>query len=143
MKFTALIILLLFASVDPATVKKINSAKSAAEDAFKGGDYPTAIRHYRYLVDSLGVMEDEVILNLANAMYLAKDTANAFSNYQAVTDSNKPDIRSKAYQQLGIMANQQGRAEEALNLFKQAIKAEPANDAARYNYEMLKKKLDE
>src|SRR5690606_4174329 len=55
----------------------------------------------------------------------------------------KPAIRSKALQQLGNMANQQGRAEEALNLFKQAIKAAPTNDDARYNYEMLKKKLDE
>jgi hypothetical protein len=143
MKIFALILLALMALVDPATVKKINSAKSAAEDAFKSGDYATAIRHYAYLVDSLGVTEDEVILNLANARYLAKDTANAVANYQAVTNSPKPDIKSKAFQQLGIMANQQGRAEQALNLFKQAIKAEPTNDEARFNYEMLKKKIDE
>src|SRR5690349_16588318 len=143
MKFAFLILLTVALAVDPATVKKINSAKSAAEEAFKSGDYSGAIKHYRYLVDSLGVKEDEVILNLANALYLAKDTANAVSQYQSVTQSHKPDISSKAYQQLGIMANQQGRAEEALNLFKQAIKAEPSNDDARYNYEMLKKKLDE
>ena len=143
MKVAFLVVSVLFALVDPATVKKINSAKSAAEEAFKKGDYTLAARHYQYLVDSLGVMEDEVVLNLANALYLAKDTATAFSHYQAVTDSRKPDIKSKAYQQLGIMANQQGRSEEALNLFKQAIKAEPSNDAARYNYEMLKKKLEE
>ena len=117
--------MLLAVLVDPATVKKINTAKAAAEQAFKKGDYPAAIRHYQYLVDSMGVQEDEVLVNLANAFYLAKDTANAFSQYQAVTESPKPEIKSKPYQQLGIMANQQGRAEEALNLFKQAIKAEP------------------
>lgn len=143
MKIASFCALMLFALIDPATVKKINSAKAEAEEAYKSGDYALAIRHYQYLVDSLGVMEDEVLLNLANAQYLAKDTASAYSNYQAVTDSGKPDIRSKAYQQLGVMANRQGRAEEALNLFKQAIKAEPSNDDARYNYEMLKKKLDE
>ena len=136
-------ILSALALVDPATVRKINNAKSAAEEAFKRGDYSAAARHYQYLVDSLGVQEDEVILNLANASYLAKDTASAFNYYQSVTSSPKPDIKSKAFQQLGIMANKQGRAEEALNLFKQAIKAEPTNDAARYNYEMLKKKLEE
>ena len=143
MKVVCLILLAVVLAVDPATVKKINSAKSAAEQAFKNGDYTSAIKQYRYLVDSLGIHEDEVILNLANALYLAKDTANAFTQYQSVTQSHKPDISSKAYQQLGIMANQQGRAEEALNLFKQAIKAEPSNDDARYNYEMLKKKLEE
>jgi AAA ATPase containing von Willebrand factor type A (vWA) domain len=143
MKVALFIALSLLTWIDPATVKKINQAKSAAEEAFKKGDYAGAARHYHYLVDTLGVNEDEVILNLANASYLAKDTANAVSHYQSVTDSPKSDIKSKAYQQLGIMANQQGRAEEALNLFKQAIKAEPTNDDARYNYEMLKKKLDE
>jgi Ca-activated chloride channel family protein len=129
--------------VDPATVKKINSAKSAAENAFRKGDYQAAIHHYKLLVDSLGVSEDEVVLNLANAYFLAKDTANAFSVYHSVTESTKTEIRSKANQQLGIMANQQGRPEEALNFFKQAIRAEPSNDDARYNYEMLKKKLEE
>lgn len=143
MKGVLLIALAIIFSVDPAMVKKINSAKSAAEDAFKKGDYPAAIGHYKYLVDTLGVNEEEVLINLANAYYLVKDTANAFSQYQAVTGSPKNDIRSKAFQQLGLMANQQGRAEEALRLFKQAIKAEPSNDDARFNYEMLKKKIDE
>ncbi|MEX2232757.1 MAG: hypothetical protein WD824_11385 [Cyclobacteriaceae bacterium] len=143
MKVLFLIVLALFTLVDPATVRKINAAKSAAEEAFKNGDYETAIQHYQFLVDSLGVKEDEVVINLANSYYLAKDTASAFNTYHSVTESPKSDIRSKANQQLGIMANQQGRAEEALNYFKQAIKAEPTNDDARYNYEMLKKKLEE
>jgi hypothetical protein len=143
MKVLLMIVLALSTAVDPATVRRINAAKSAAEEAFKNGDYKSAIQHYHFLVDSLGVKEDEVILNLANSYYLAKDTANAFNTYQSVTESPKTEIKSKANQQLGIMANQQGRAEEALNYFKQAIKAEPTNDDARYNYEMLKKKLDE
>ena len=143
MKIFLLLILSAVLWVDPATVKKINNAKSAAEEAFKNGDYSAAVKHYQYLVDSLGVHEDEVILNLANASYLAKDTASAFNYYQSVTESPKTDIKSKAFQQLGIMANKQGRAEEALKHFKESIKAEPTNDAARYNYEMLKKKLEE
>ena len=39
------------------------------------------------------------------------------------------------------MTNQRGKPEEALNYFKQAIRALPANNDARYNYEMLKKYL--
>ena len=143
MKILLIVLFSAVLAVDPATVKKINAAKSAAEEAFKAGDYAGAAKHYKYLVDSLGVREDEVMLNLANASYLSKDTANAFTYYQSVTQSPKDLIRSKAHQQLGIMANRQGRAEEALNYFKQAIKAEPTNDDARYNYELLKKKLEE
>jgi len=143
MKLILLLLLTLAMVIDPATVRKINKAKSAAEEAFRNGDYAAAARHYQYLVDSLGVQEDEVMLNLANASYLAKDTASAFNYYQSVTASQQTDIRSKAFQQLGIMANKQGRSDDALNFFKQSIKAEPTNDAARYNYEMLKKKLEE
>ena len=51
MKTVLLIALTLFVAVDPATVKRINSAKSAAEKAFKSGDYASAIRQYQYLVD--------------------------------------------------------------------------------------------
>lgn len=130
-------------SVDPSTVRKINAAKARAEAAFKGGDYKSAIGQYKYLVDSLGVHEDEVALNLANAYYMAKDTANAFTTYEMLTTSADNVILSRANQQLGVMANQRGKFEEALNYFKRAIKAEPSNDEARFNYEMLKKKLDE
>lgn len=137
------LVLSLFTSVDPATVRKINAAKSRAEEAFKSGDYKSAISQYKYLVDSLGVEEDEVKLNLANAYYLAKDTANAFAAYQALTVSQDNPILSRANQQLGVMANQRGKFEEALNYFKQAIKSDASNDEARFNYEMLKKKLDE
>lgn len=143
MKALILVVLSLLMAVDPATVKKINATKEAAEDAFKSGNYAEAIRHYKTLVDSLGVNEDAVVLNLANAYYLAKDTANAFSNYQAVAGSPRPEISSKAHQQLGVMLNQRGKAEQALEQFKAAIKAEPSNDDARFNYEMLKKKLEE
>lgn len=143
MKAFIVVMLSLAVWVDPATVKRINTAKSAAEDAFKRGDYAAAVAHYEYLVDSLGVNEDAVLLNLANAHYLAKDTASALTRYQEVMESPQNQIRSKAQQQLGILANQQGRAEEALKHFKEAIKAEPTNDDARYNYEMLKKKLEE
>ena len=143
MKSVFLMLIVTLSLVDPATVRKINEAKAEAKEAFQKGDYKTAIKHYEYLVDSLGVTEDAVMLNLASAYYLEKDTASAHNTYQSLTASTKPDIRSKANQQLGIMANQQGRSEEALNFFKEAIKAAPSNDDARYNYELLKKKLEE
>ena len=83
------------------------------------------------------------MLNLANSYFQPNDTTNAASTYQSLTGSAKPQIRSKAQQQLGILNHKQGKLEEALNNFKQAIKADANNLDARYNYEMLKKKLEE
>ena len=128
---------------DPLKIRKINRIKSEAREAYNRGDYTIAIEKYKFLIDSLDVNEDEVSLNLANAYYNLKDTANAVTTYQALSGSEKKEISSKAYQQLGVIANQQGKADQALADFKNAIKANPKNDQARYNYEMLKKKLAE
>jgi hypothetical protein len=142
MKFVWLILLIVISN-DPLKVSKINSAKAEAKKAFQSGDYKGAITKYKYLIDSLGVNEDEVMLNLAHAYYLQKDTANAITKYQSLTQSQKPSLASKANLQLGLMANQQGKAEQALSDFKRALKEDPTNEDARYNYEMLKKKLEE
>jgi len=129
--------------IDPSRIAKVNSAKTEARKAYMDGDYKKAVSVYTYLTDTLDVREDEVMVNLANAYFQVKDTANAISVYQSLTASPKSHIRSKAQQQLGILHHRQGKLEEALANFKLAIKADNANVDAKYNYEMLKKKLDE
>jgi tetratricopeptide (TPR) repeat protein len=143
MKALFISLILLAFTVDPSKIGKINALKTQAKEAYQKGDYAKAIEKYRYLVDSLGVHEEEVTLNLANAYFETNDTLNTFQHYQPLTQSSNVKIRSVAQQQLGVLANRQGKFEEALAHFKQALKADPANDDARYNYEMVKKKLDE
>jgi tetratricopeptide (TPR) repeat protein len=143
MKSLLIAVTLLAFTVDPGKIGTINSLKSEAKEAYKKGDYKKAIEKYRYLVDSLSVTEDEVRLNLANAYFESNDTINTFQRYQPLTQSTNPKIRSVAHQQMGVLANRQGKFEEALASFKQALKADPTNEDARYNYEMVKKKLEE
>lgn len=138
-----LILILLALTIDPGKIGKINTLKSEAKEAYKKGDFKTAISKYRNLVDSLGVDEDEVRLNLANAYFQSDDTVNTAISYQPLTQSKTASIRSIAHQQLGVLSNRQNKYEEALASFKQALKADPTNEDARYNYEMVKKKLDE
>src|SRR6478609_3609938 len=136
-----LVIVLMFTDLDK--IGKINSLKTEAKKAYLGGDYQTAIQKYRYLVDSMGVKEDEVLLNLANSYFEIRDTTNISSAYQPLTQSSNAKFRSVANQQLGVSANRQGKLDEALNHFKQALKADPANEDARFNYEIVKKKIEE
>lgn len=138
----ALLIILLM-MVDPGDIRKINSAKSDAKKAYLAGDYKTAVAKYTYLVDSIGVREDEVMMNLANSYFHLNDTTNAISTFQPLTLSKNPRLQSVANQQLGVLHNREGKFEEALAYFKQALKANPANEDARFNYEMVKKKLEE
>lgn len=137
-----LMIMLALLATDPLKVRRINTTKADAKDAFQSGDYQTAVAKYNLLIDSLGVVEDELVINRAHAYYLLKDTAHALSDYQSLLQSTKNEIVSRAGNQLGLMSNQKNKPEEALSYFKQALKADPTNDDARYNYEMLKKKLD-
>jgi hypothetical protein len=129
--------------IDPNKISKVNSIKSEAKKAYVSGDYKQAIEKYKYLRDSMGVKEEEIDMNLANAYFQLNDTANALNHYAPLTQSTNAKIKSWANQQSGVVANRQGKIEEALNYFKQALKAEPNNDQARYNYEMIKKKLEE
>jgi len=137
------IMLLMLLMVDPGDIGKINAAKAEAKKAYLAGDYKAAIEKYAYLVDSVGVKEDEVYMNLANSYFNLNDTARAVSSFQPLTMSTNPKLKSIANQQLGVLSNRKGSFEEALNYFKQALKANPANDDARFNYEMVKKKLEE
>lgn len=142
MKTVVLTVLALLV-IDPSRIARINTAKNAARKAYVEGDYKKAVSMYTYLSDSLDVKEDEVMLNLAHSYFHVRDTAHAMPAYQSLTASTMTHIRSKAYQQLGILHHQQGKFEEALANFKEAIKADNNNVDAKYNYEALKKKLDE
>lgn len=140
---TLTILTLLLLAVDPRDIGKINEAKTRAKEAYQAGNYQEAADAYRYLVDSVGVDEDEVRLNLASSYFNLNDTANAISSYQPLTMSLNNKIKSLANQQIGVLNNREGKFEEALQYLKQAIKADPSNDDAKYNYEMIKKKLEE
>ncbi len=121
----------------------INSLKSEAKEAYQRGDYKTAIEKYKYLVDSLKVNEEEVSMNLANAYFQANDSVSASNQYRSLVQSKSPTMRSLSNQQLGVLSNRTGKYEEALAYFKQSLRSDPGNEDARYNYEMVKKKLEE
>ena len=124
-------------------VAKRNAIKKEAREAFMKEDYKTAIEKYSYLRDSLNVQDDNILLNLANAQFKVSDSTNALSNFQKLTSSKDKTIQSVAYQQLGVMNNNPQKQKEALDYFKKALKANPANEDARYNYELLKKLMKE
>ena len=143
MKMLSFLLILTLFGIDPGNIGKVNSAKSSAKQAFIAGDYKTALSKYKYLTDSMGVKEDEVLMNMAHSYFNLNDTANAVGAYQKLLTSQNKQLKSNAYQQLGVLNNRQGRLEEALTNFKEALKTDPTNEDARYDYEMVKKKLEE
>lgn len=124
-------------------IAEINRLKKEAKEAYINGDYQEAIAKYNTLIGAYGVQDERVRLNLSHAYYKNNDLPSAFENYSQLLTSGDPRIRSTAFNQMGLIADSQQKTEEALNYFKEALKADPANEEARYNYTMLKKKREE
>src|SRR6267154_6502746 len=125
MKWVTLFFVASLLSIDPSKISTVNRLKSEAKKAYLAGDMKTAVEKYKFLVDSLHVEEQEVEMNLANAYFSLNDTTNALNRYQPLTVSGDSKINSRANQQMGVVANREGKFQEALNYFKQAMKSEP------------------
>lgn len=138
-----IVFLLILGSTDPSDIARKNRLKSKAETAFEHGQYEVAAANYRQLYDSLGVTDPAIALNLAHSYYALNDSANARLKYQAVASSDNSKLKSIAFQQLGVMAKTPRSLNESLNYLKSAIKADPTNEEARYNYEVVKKLIEE
>ncbi|MTI40420.1 hypothetical protein [Fulvivirga lutimaris] len=143
MKYIIGILLVVYAFGNIGDIAKVNSLKKKAKEAYTNGQYQEALEHYQFLVDSMNIVDDNIKLNMANAYYQLKDTTNAINNYSDLLASNNKTVRSVANQQTGIIKNKQKKYKEALDHFKEALKADPTNEDARYNYELLKKVLKE
>lgn len=143
MKLFVAIILLIAPINDLNKIAKANEHKRAAKQAYLEEDYATAAYHYQFLKDSLEVNEEEVLLNLANSLYKTQDSTSARNLYNSLLTDTSPLTRSQAHQQLGAMNFNSKEYEEALNHFKSALRTDPGNEDARYNYELLKKLLKE
>ncbi|SMG34859.1 Tetratricopeptide repeat-containing protein [Marivirga sericea] len=131
-------------AIDPVgKIAKANAAKERAAEALKNGNYEKVVEHYTYLLDSLSYESPEAELNRAHAYFQLKDTVNAFDAYRKVSDAPNSQLKSKAMLQMGNLSEMQKEYESALSFFKEALKADPSNQKARYNYELLKKKMQE
>lgn len=124
-------------------ISKINQLKKEAEEAYKKGNYSTAASNYSYLIDTLHLHDEKAIMNLGHAYYHMGQTDMAQSQYQKITLSKNQKLKSMAFQQLGALSNDPKTLQQALAYFKESIKSDPTNQDARYNYELVKKKLEE
>ena len=139
MKSILMYILLFIYTDDINEIATINRLKNEAEEAYNQGNYAEAIQNYSYLYDTLRQDNDKILLNLSNAYFNAQDTSNAQFHYNKLTDSQDNKIKSIAHQQLGVIANNMGKYDVALEQFKNSLRANPENNDARYNYELLKR----
>ncbi len=143
MKIILIILLFINPVNDLNRISEINALKQEAKTAYTNGNFEEAVFKYEKLVNEYAVEDENVLLNLANAHFKNENAEKAMELYQSLYSAADKSISSAAYNQSGILAHQQQKKEDALALFKEAMKANAANESARFNYTKLKKEIEE
>jgi hypothetical protein len=123
-------------------ISEMNTLKEKAAVCYQKKDFITSITIYEKLLTEFKETDESVKLNLANCYFQLKRYNSAIDNYKLLSTSKNLYIRSTAYLQLGVIYSSNNKKELGLNYFKEALKAMPENEAARYNFELLKKEQD-
>ncbi len=111
--------------------------------AYAKEDYPTALEHYS---KAMAIAPDnfEARFNLASAFIKSKKYEGSDPLLKALaTDSLRRDIdRSEAFYNMGNSQFEQQKLEEALESYKDAIRLNPDDMEAKYNYSYVKTLLE-
>ena len=124
-------------------IDEINRLTKEAEIYFKNEEYDKSIANYKILIDSFDVTNEKIYLNLAHSHFLNNDTAKALENYTYATITNNNKIKSIALQQIGNINESRNKLEEALDFYKESIISDNNNIDSKFNYELVKKKIQE
>ena len=149
-------------------ISTINKYLENAYTNYLQRDFSNTISSLNFLTDSLSMENDGLLLNKAHSTYLLsqkkkpgivagdsvtiKAMQQALDLYKSLWVAADNSLQSIAYNQGGIITfktlsvNGKTSTEEeairtAIDFFKMALVEDPTNNAARYNYELLKKYL--
>ena len=139
----AAILFIGFLSGGLRSISLMNEHADLAAAAYKRGDYIEALASYEYLLEELDVQDDQVRLNLGHAYYRIGELQKAQQQYTLLASHATRHIKAVSLLQLGAISAQSKRYKQALSYFRQTLIVEPANEAARYNYELIQKLLEE
>ncbi len=135
-------IILLFLNLRSLTnVTERNQLKKEAELAFKSKNYAVSQKKYQSLAKISFNLEPEARLNLSHCFFYLHDTTNALLEYKNLLRVKDVNISSSTMIQLGVINALNGDSASALGIFKEALQKNPENRIARYNFELLSKKL--
>jgi tetratricopeptide (TPR) repeat protein len=135
-------IILLFLNIRSLTnVSERNLLKNEASQAFFQKKYALAAEKYQMLSNISFNLEPEARLNLAHSYFQTSDTTQALNEYRKLLRISDEQISATALIQIGVIDTMLGDSAIAVELFKEALQKNPENKTARYNYELLRKKL--
>jgi tetratricopeptide (TPR) repeat protein len=123
------------------TISRLNQYSAEAADAYREQNYIKAITAYEYILNELEIKDDQLRLNLAHSYFKANLLKQALEQYDILSHHPSNHVSAVAHLQLGNIEAKNKKYKKALGLFKRALLADPSNESARYNYELINKYL--
>lgn len=122
-------------------ISQNNQARQEAELAYRQGNYTRALTLYAALSRLTTTIDPGVRLNLGHTYFQLKLYNKARPQYETLLQSDRPDLRTVAATQLGVIACLQHDSVSSLKMFEEALLENPDNEPARYNFELIKKQF--
>lgn len=119
----------------------MNRDQREALQAYQKQDYILAAYKYRSLIGQLKAEVPALYFNLGQSYFKLQRQQQATQAFERCLVKADTLLQSKTLVKLGILSFGQAKMEQALDYFKKAVKKNPLNEDARYNYELLKKYL--
>ena len=120
------------------TIDQSNRDKSEAESAYTRKNYATAARLYQKIALGSIFAEPASRLYLAHSYFHLDSLEKARAQYQLLLRVSDPAIASKSNTQLALISCMDSDTAAALEHLQAALRQDPSNQAARYDYELLK-----
>ncbi len=118
------------------------SSDDPALNAYRQGDYDKAIELYSELL-AKNTDDKNIKFNLGGAFYKKGTLNSAKSGFEDALTMEAPEAKSRAYYNLGNTLFKMNKPEPSLEAFKYAMKFNPDDEDAKFNYEFVKNLIAE
>ena len=119
-------------------ISQQNLALKEAETAYHSANYSLAVQRYRFLIANAKKIDPLARLNLGHSLFKLKHYQQARQEYERVVAVVSPEYATAAITQLGVIACIERDSTKALIYFREAMLVNPADEIARFNYELVR-----
>jgi Ca-activated chloride channel family protein len=131
---------LIFSSTRPAGGESIHAKMRKGEESYEEEAYDEALKDF---LDAQVERPEDILLkyNIGNTKYRMRDFGEAEEAFWDVANAGEPELRQKAFYNLGNCAYRQGKLEEAVAHYKYALDLNPEDEDARFNLEFVREEI--
>lgn len=109
---------------------------------YSEGDYDKALELYREALEE-SPDSPAIRFNLGDAQFKKEEMEDAADSFSRALQSEDPGIKSRAQYNLGNSLYRQGKLQESLSAYREALKLAPGDRDAKHNLEFVLKQLQE